>query len=114
MLASNLRLLASSWTLARNRSIQGHLSLDQARRFAEDFTATFESVRLDADELMDAGEHMVLVGTVHFCGRDGIEATASAKQVWTIHDGAGVSPEDPHGMELRPGMGHLGNLKACR
>src|SRR3954466_5621774 len=62
--------------------------LDQARRFAKDFGATFESVRWEADQLIDAGEHVVFLGTVYYRGRDGIETTASVKQVWTIHEGA--------------------------
>ena len=67
---------------------RGVYKLDQARRFVEDFIATFESVGLAADELIDAGEHVILLGTIHFRGRDGIEATVSAKQLWTIRDGA--------------------------
>lgn len=67
---------------------RGVYRLDQARRFAEDFTATFESVRIEAEELIDAGDHVILLGTIYFRGRDEIEATASGNQVWTIRDGA--------------------------
>ena len=62
--------------------------LDQARRFAQDFSTTFESVRWKADQLIDGGEYVVLLGTIYYRGRDGIETTASVKQVWTIHAGA--------------------------
>ena len=31
---------------------------------------------------------MVLLGTAYFSGRDGIQATVSGGQVWTIRDGA--------------------------
>ena len=67
---------------------RGVYKLDQARRFAEDFVATFESVRIEADQLIDAGEHVVFLGTLYYRGRDGIEATVSGKQVWTIRDAA--------------------------
>ena len=67
---------------------RGVYRLDQARSFIEDFIATFESVGLEVDELIDAGEHVILLGTLYFRGRDQIEATASAKQVWTIREGA--------------------------
>ena len=67
---------------------RGVYKLDQARRFAEDFSATFESMRWEADQLIDAGEHVVLLGTLYFRGRDGIETTVSAKRVWTIREGA--------------------------
>jgi ketosteroid isomerase-like protein len=67
---------------------RGVYRLDQARRFAKDFSATFESVRWEADQLIDAGEHVVFLGTIYYLGRDGIETTISAKQVWTIREGA--------------------------
>src|SRR3954466_12960345 len=67
---------------------RGVYKLDQARRFAQDFSTTFESVRWEADQLIDAGEQVVLLGTIYYRGRDGIETTASVKQVWTIHEGA--------------------------
>jgi ketosteroid isomerase-like protein len=67
---------------------RGVYRLDQARRFAADFTATFESVRFEAEQLIDAGEHVVFLGTLYYRGRDGIETTVSGKQVWTIRDGA--------------------------
>jgi hypothetical protein len=67
---------------------RGVYKLDQARRFAKDFTATFKSVRWEADQLIDAGEHVVFLGTLYYRGRDGIETTVSAKQVWTIREGA--------------------------
>jgi hypothetical protein len=68
---------------------RGVYRLDQARGFVADFTATFESFQVEVDELIDAGEHVIFLGTLYFRGRDGIEATVSAKQVWTIRDGAG-------------------------
>ncbi len=67
---------------------RGVYRLDQARRFAKDFSATFESVRWEADQLIDAGEHVVLLGTIYYRGRDAIETTTSVKQVWTISEGA--------------------------
>jgi hypothetical protein len=82
---------APSFELDLSRALgpyRGVYTLDQARRFIKDFSATFESVRWEADRLIDAGEHVVLLGTLYYRGRDGIEATAGAKQVWTIRDGA--------------------------
>src|SRR3954454_17299005 len=67
---------------------RGVYGLDQARRFIKDFNATFDSVRSEADQLIDAGEHVVFLGTIYYRGRDGIDTTVSAKQVWTIRDGA--------------------------
>jgi ketosteroid isomerase-like protein len=67
---------------------RGVYALDQARPFVSDFAATFESVRIEVDQLIEAGEHVVLLGNIHFRGRDGIEATARAIQSWTVRDGA--------------------------
>jgi ketosteroid isomerase-like protein len=67
---------------------RGVYRLDQIRREMKDFTATFESVRWEPEEFIDAGEHVVMVGTVCLRGRDRIEATARTTFVSTIRDGA--------------------------
>ena len=67
---------------------RGIYALDQVRPFINDFAATFESIRMDVDQLIDAGEHVVLLGTAHFLGRDGAEAKTHAIQTWTVRDGA--------------------------
>jgi ketosteroid isomerase-like protein len=82
--------LAPHFELDLSRALgpyRGVYRLDQARRFLEDFTATFASTRLESDECIDAGEHVVLQATFHLRGRDGIEARARATQLWTIRDG---------------------------
>src|SRR5262245_4938212 len=56
------------------------------RQFLGDFSGTFESVRLEPEEFIDAGEQVVVSWTIYFEGRDGIEATASGALVWTIRD----------------------------
>jgi hypothetical protein len=58
------------------------------RRFIEEFAHTFESVRLDAEEFIDAGDHVLVPLTAYFRGRDGVEATAGGSQLWTIRDAA--------------------------
>jgi ketosteroid isomerase-like protein len=67
---------------------RGVYRLDQIRREMKDFTATFESARWEPEEFIDAGEHVVMVGTVCLRGRDRIEATARTTFVSTIRDGA--------------------------
>jgi ketosteroid isomerase-like protein len=79
----------SEWDLSRALGpYRGIYALDQMRPVINDFAATFESIRFEVDELMDAGEHVLLLGTVHFRGRGGIEATTHAIQSWTVRDGA--------------------------
>lgn len=66
---------------------RGVYRLDQVRGFLDDFTGTFEAVRMEPTEYLVAGEDVVLPLTIHFEGHDGIEATARGAQVWTIRDG---------------------------
>ena len=66
----------------------GVYKLDQMRSFFGDFTDTFESVRVEPDEFIEAGDHVVVPQTGYIRGRDGIEATARVSLVWTCRDGA--------------------------
>ncbi len=66
---------------------RGVYASDQVRRFMDDYTAAFESVRIETGELIDAGENVVVPLTFHVRGRDGLEATADSLQVWTIEQG---------------------------
>jgi ketosteroid isomerase-like protein len=63
-------------------------SVDQFRRLAEEFASSWESVRYETDEFIEAGEHVVTPFTTHLRGRDGIEVQARATWIWTIRDGA--------------------------
>src|SRR5687767_14844061 len=65
----------------------GVYRLDQMGEFFRQFTEAWESLRLQADEIIEAGEQVVMPNTVHARGRDGIEVQARAAWVWTIHDG---------------------------
>jgi ketosteroid isomerase-like protein len=56
-------------------------------RFLDDFSGTFESVRIEPEEYILAGEQVVVSWTLHFRGRDGIEATAKGSMLWTVRDG---------------------------
>ena len=63
-------------------------SLDQMRRYFDEFVQAWESLRLEVDEFIEAGEHVVMPNTLHAQGRDGIEVQARAAWVWTIRDGS--------------------------
>jgi ketosteroid isomerase-like protein len=62
--------------------------LDQARRFFEDFGDTFESIRIEPKEFIEADDDVIVPQTGFTRGRDGIETTARITLVWTIRDGA--------------------------
>jgi uncharacterized protein len=66
----------------------GVYKLDQMRSFLADLTDTFESVRVEPDEFIEAGDHVVVPQTGYVRGREGVEATARVSLVWTCRDGA--------------------------
>jgi ketosteroid isomerase-like protein len=61
---------------------------DQARRQLEDFAGYWESVRIEPDEFIEAGELVVVPMSVHVRGRDGIDVVSRPTFVWAIRDGA--------------------------
>jgi ketosteroid isomerase-like protein len=74
-----------SRAIGTNRGIYG---LDQARRYLVDFAASWESVRIEPHEFIEAGDLVVVPQTSHARGRDGIEVVSRPTYVWTIRDGA--------------------------
>jgi ketosteroid isomerase-like protein len=67
---------------------RGIYKLDQVRPFFNDFLETFTSTRLEADNFIEADEHVVVPQTGYLQGRGGIEVTARVTLVWTIRDGS--------------------------
>ena len=62
--------------------------LDQARRNFAEFAESWESIRVEPREFIEAGDLVVVPWTVHVRGRDGIEVVSRPTFVWTIRDGA--------------------------
>jgi len=63
-------------------------ALDEMSGIMDEFAEPWESLRYEADEFIQAGEHVVTPFTIYLRGRDGIEVEARAAWVWTIRDGA--------------------------
>jgi ketosteroid isomerase-like protein len=82
--ATNFEL---DWSRAMS-PLSGVYRLEQVRRFLEEFTEYWESIRNEPHEFIEAGDLVVVPITGHARGRDGIEVTASPTIVWTIRDGA--------------------------
>jgi ketosteroid isomerase-like protein len=61
---------------------------EQIRGFLEELNATFESVRFEPEEFIEAGDHVVMPMTIHFQGRDGITVKANTTNLWVFRDGA--------------------------
>jgi ketosteroid isomerase-like protein len=65
----------------------GVYRLDQMGEYFRQVAETWESLRLEADEIIETGEQVVTPNTLHAQGRDGIELQAHSAWVWTIRDG---------------------------
>jgi ketosteroid isomerase-like protein len=67
---------------------RGVFGLDQVKRIWEEFAASWESFRVEPHEFIEVGDHVVMPGTGHMVGRDGIEVEARLTLVCTIRNGA--------------------------
>ena len=67
---------------------RGVYDRSQARRLMEEFASIWESLRFDADELIDAGEHVVMPFTNSLRGRDGIEVQARGTYAFSFREGS--------------------------
>jgi ketosteroid isomerase-like protein len=65
----------------------GSLIGSEARRFFEGSSEVWESFRIEIDELIPVGDHVVMPHTAHVRGRDGIEAHARTTWLFTIRNG---------------------------
>ena len=64
-----------------------HRGPDEVKRWWEKFMEPWESVRIEIDEIIDAGEHVVTRQTGRFVGRDGIQVETHTAWCWTFRDG---------------------------
>jgi ketosteroid isomerase-like protein len=69
---------------------RGTFNLDEFRDLLASFTDSWESYTIGADELIDAGEDVVMPFTNVLRGRNGIEVQARGVWVWTFRDGSCV------------------------
>ena len=67
---------------------RGVFGLDQVKRIWEEFAASWESFRAEPHEFIEVGDHVVVPGTGHLVGRDGIEVETRVTFVYTIRNGA--------------------------
>ena len=62
-------------------------SAPQARDFFRELNEIWESFRVEIDETIPIGDHVVVPHTTHIRGRDGIEAQARTTWLFTIRNG---------------------------
>jgi uncharacterized protein len=76
---------------------------------ADSVTSTFEGARVQFEEFIDAGEHVVVIGVLRGIGQvSGLEIDQRQGYVWTIRDGKAVRFEwfnDPDAALRSVGLG---------
>jgi ketosteroid isomerase-like protein len=86
----------AEWVAAREDPDSAtHRGLEAIRRYFAQWTGTFESVDLRAEELIDAGEKVF--AWIRFSGHgttSGIPAELEQAQVWTFQDGKVLRVEE--------------------
>jgi ketosteroid isomerase-like protein len=86
-----LKKAAPEFELDFSRSVgpqPGVYGLDQARGIVmEDLAENWEALRIEANEFIEAGDHVVVPWTLHVAGREGIEVQARTTWVFTIRNG---------------------------
>ena len=90
MIGMHVEVAAPGFELDFSRSAgpgRGVFGLDQIRRITEEFREVWESDWLEPHDI-EAGDLVVVPGTQHVKGRDGIEVAARGVYVWTIRNGA--------------------------
>ena len=62
---------------------------DAVRKYNEDLFGQFESLTIDIEELIDAGDHVVVVSTQHAVPKGGgtEEIKVRMVELWTLRDG---------------------------
>ena len=74
------------------RVYRGH---DQVRHYVEDWRATFESLRLELEDLAEVADRVVVVVQGHGRGRaSGLQLDSRFCQVWTVRDGTALAMEE--------------------
>ena len=68
--------------------VHGIFGLDQWLKTIREYADSWETLRAEPHEFIDAGEHVVVPWTLHAVGRDEVHVETRVTWVWTIRDGA--------------------------
>jgi ketosteroid isomerase-like protein len=79
------------WTRSRGPLAAVYRGPDGLTEFLREQWETFETFVMKPSEFIDRGRHVVVPNTVHAQGRNGIEVSAEANQVFTLEPDGRVS-----------------------
>jgi ketosteroid isomerase-like protein len=87
-----MRLLNSpdvvlDWSASRGWLAGVYRGWDEVMRFYADYYDAFEEITFEVESYMPVGNLVVVPNVAHQRGRDGIEVSARAAFVFTLHDG---------------------------
>ena len=72
---------------ALNPDTRGLFTAAEARQVFKQALGLWESARIEINEVIEMGDHLVVAHTTHVRGRDGVEAQARTSWLFTIRDG---------------------------
>jgi ketosteroid isomerase-like protein len=75
------------WSRSLGPNARVYHGTDGFFEFVSDQWETFEDMRLDADEYIPRGNHVVVVAAVHGHGRQGVPVRATSALLYTFGDG---------------------------
>jgi ketosteroid isomerase-like protein len=71
---------------ALNPDIRGLFTAGEARQVFKQALGLWESARIEINEVIEMGDHLVVAHTTHVRGRDGVEAQARTSWLFTIRN----------------------------
>jgi ketosteroid isomerase-like protein len=77
----------ADWSASRGPQSGTYRGRERVRRFYEEWLELFDEVDVQPEELIDAGEHVVVPNRGFARGRGGITVAASSTQVFTFREG---------------------------
>ena len=82
-----LGVLVFDWSgsIAPNRGI--YRGEDGVREFVDDQWSMFQELRVEPEEFLTRGRHVIVPITVHGRARDGLRVKATSAQLYTFEDG---------------------------
>jgi ketosteroid isomerase-like protein len=72
---------------ALNPDTRGLFTAGEARQVFKQALGLWESARIEINEVIEMGDHLVVAHTTHVRGRDGVEAHARTSWLFTIRYG---------------------------
>jgi ketosteroid isomerase-like protein len=87
---SALKRLAPNFEFDMSRALgpwRGVYGRDEFERVVGEFNDGWESARIEPQEFIEVGDHVVAPLILHLVGRDGIGGQARTIWAWTIRDG---------------------------